>query len=130
VNTGVPWPNDVGETTTAWHRVLVMQTKLHRWAAADLGRQLDDVFNLVHNPAFLMAAWDRVWDNKDGRVAGVDGIVPRFGAAGGCDRNARRSASAGEVRCVRADAGPKAEDPKGGRKTRSLRISTMTGRII
>jgi len=107
-----------------------MQTKLHRWAAADLGRQLDDVFNLVHNPAFLMAAWDRVWDNKDGRVAGVDGIVPRFGAAGGCDRNARRSASAGEVRCVRADAGPKAEDPKGGRKTRSLRISTMTGRII
>ena len=32
-------------------RVLRMQTKLHRWAAADPGRRFDDLFNLVHDPA-------------------------------------------------------------------------------
>ena len=33
---------------------------LHRWAVADPGRRFDDVFNLVYDPAFLAAAWDRV----------------------------------------------------------------------
>jgi RNA-directed DNA polymerase len=28
-------------------RVVEMQTKLHRWAAADSGRRFDDLFNLV-----------------------------------------------------------------------------------
>lgn len=62
----------------AWHRVLAMQIKLHRWATADFGRQFDDVFNLVDDPAFLLAAWDRVRGNKGGRTAGVDGVVPRY----------------------------------------------------
>lgn len=78
MNTGVPWPVDVVDTTVAWHRVLAMQTKLHRWATTDPGRRFDDVFNLVHDPAFLLAAWDRVRGNKGGRTAGVDGIVPRY----------------------------------------------------
>ena len=34
-------------------RVSEMQAKLHRWAAADPGRRLDDLFNLVHDPATL-----------------------------------------------------------------------------
>ena len=74
MNTSVSWPLD---TASAWARVLAMQTKLHRPAAADPGRRFDDVFNLVHDPAFLMAAWDRVRGNKGGRTAGVDGVVPR-----------------------------------------------------
>jgi RNA-directed DNA polymerase len=74
VNTSVPWPADA---TSAWDRVLEMQTKLHRWATAEPGRRSDDLFNLVHDPAFLMAAWDRVRNNKGGRTAGVDGIAPR-----------------------------------------------------
>jgi hypothetical protein len=37
-----------------------MQAKLHRWAAADAGRRFDDLFNLVHDPATLRVAWDRV----------------------------------------------------------------------
>jgi RNA-directed DNA polymerase len=73
VNTGVSWP----DVLTAGSRVLVMQTKLHQWAAADSGRRFDDLFNLVYDPAFLVVAWDRVRGNKGGRTAGVDGIAPR-----------------------------------------------------
>jgi len=48
-----------------------MQTKLHRWAAAEPGRRFDDLFNLVYDPAFLVVAWDRVRSNRGGRTAGV-----------------------------------------------------------
>ena len=37
-------------------RVSEMQTKLHRWAAADPGRRFDDLFNFVHDPATLIVA--------------------------------------------------------------------------
>jgi len=73
VNTGVSWPDLVSATP----RVLSMQTKLHQWAKADPGRRFDDVFNLVHDPAFLVVAWGRVRSNKGARTAGVDGIAPR-----------------------------------------------------
>lgn len=73
MNTGVSWP-ELGPATA---RVLSMQTKLHQWAAADPGRRFDDVFNLVHDPAFLVVAWGRVRGNKGARTAGVDGIAPR-----------------------------------------------------
>jgi RNA-directed DNA polymerase len=71
VNTGEPrpWPG----IATARARVLEIQSKLHRWAAADSGRRFDDLFNLVADPAFLMVAWDRVRFNKGARSAGVDG---------------------------------------------------------
>lgn len=72
MNTGAPWP-DLKE---AERRVLVMQTKLHRWAAADRGRVFDDLHNLVHDPAFLVVAWNRVRANKGARSAGIDGVVP------------------------------------------------------
>ena len=74
MNTGVAWPID---STEAWARVLRMQAKLHRWAVADPGRRFDDVFNLVYDPAFLAAAWDRVRTNTGARTAGVDQIAPR-----------------------------------------------------
>ena len=56
-------------------RVLEMQTKLHRWAVADPGRLFDDLFNLVHDPATLMVAFDRVAGNQGARAAGVDGLT-------------------------------------------------------
>ena len=48
-------------------RVSEMQAKLHRWAVADPGRRFDDLFNLVHDPATLIVAWDRVATNQGPR---------------------------------------------------------------
>src|SRR6266540_1325295 len=56
-------------------RVSEMQAKLHRWAAADPGRRFDDLFNLVHDPAALVVAWDRVANNRGARSAGSDGLT-------------------------------------------------------
>ena len=72
MNIGAPWP-DLDE---AEHRVLVMQTKLHQWAATDPGRRFDDLANLVYDPAFLVVAWSRVRGNKGAQTAGVDGVAP------------------------------------------------------
>jgi RNA-directed DNA polymerase len=69
-------------------RVSEMQAKLHRWAAADPGRQFDDLFNLMHDPATLLPAFGRVAGNSGANTPGVDGLsvaaveerigVPRF----------------------------------------------------
>ncbi|MFC3454443.1 reverse transcriptase domain-containing protein [Amycolatopsis speibonae] len=72
VNSGESWP-DFDE---AWARVRRMQAKLHLWATRDPGRVFNDLYNLVHEPAFLVHAWERVRGNKGGRSAGVDGISP------------------------------------------------------
>jgi RNA-directed DNA polymerase len=53
-------------------RVLSMQIKLQRWAVTDGGRRFDDVFNLVADPCFLVAAWERVRENRGAKTAGVD----------------------------------------------------------
>lgn len=73
MNTGALWPGQ----DEAESRVRGMQMKLHQWAKADPGRRLDDVFNLVYDPAFLTVAWRRVRGNKGARTAGVDGVAPR-----------------------------------------------------
>ena len=59
----------------AEHRVLKIQTKLHRWARDDPHRRFDDLFNLVADPGFLLVAWDRVRGNKGARTAGVDDVT-------------------------------------------------------
>ena len=69
VKTGAQWPGFL----QARSKVAGMQSKLHRWAAADEGCRFDDLFNLVCDPAFLVIAWDRVASNKGARSAGVDG---------------------------------------------------------
>src|SRR5215207_11021211 len=69
VNTDAPAERPLG----SFARVSEMQTKLHRWAAADPGRRFDDLFNLVHDPATLFVAWQRVAGNTGARSAGVDG---------------------------------------------------------
>jgi len=58
-------------------RVSEMQAKLHRWAAADPGRRFDDLFNLVHDPATLIVAWDRVATNRGANTAGAFGPCPQ-----------------------------------------------------
>ena len=58
-----------------WQQVSEMQDKLHRWAVADTGRRFDDVFNLVHDPATLIVAFDRVAGNRGRNTAGVDGVT-------------------------------------------------------
>ena len=125
MNIGVPWP-DLDE---AEHRVLVMQTKLHRWATADPGRRFDDLANLVHDPAFLVVAWARVRGNKGARTAGVDGVAPRsivFGAAALLGR-LRDELKAGRFvpQRVREKTIPKASG-----KLRRLGIPTTADRIV
>ena len=73
MNTGALWPGLV----EAESRVLAMQTKLNQWAMADAGRRFDDLYNLVHDPAFLIVAWRRVRGNKGARTAVVDGVAAR-----------------------------------------------------
>jgi RNA-directed DNA polymerase len=123
VNTGAPWP----ELETARRRVLAMQTKLHRWAA-DPGRRFDDLYNLIHDPSFLVVAWNRVRSNKGARTAGVDRVAPRAIGAGAAkllvelrdDLKSRRFAPS-RVREKRI--------PKPGGKVRSLGIPTARDRV-
>ena len=56
-------------------RVAEMQTKLHRWAAADPGRRFDDLFNFVHDPATLIVAFSRVAGNRGANTPGIDGVT-------------------------------------------------------
>lgn len=72
VNSGEPWPS----FDEAWARVRRMQAKLHLWATRDPGRVFKDLYNLVHDPAFLVHAWERVHSNTGRRSAGVDGVAP------------------------------------------------------
>jgi RNA-directed DNA polymerase len=127
VNTGAPWPIDVA---AAWSRVLAMQTKLHRWAAADSGRRFDDLHNLVYDPAFLVAAWSRVRGNKGARTAGVDRLAPREVIGAGVAEllaEIREGLKSGGFvpQRVREKAIPKASG-----KIRRLGIPTTADRIV
>jgi RNA-directed DNA polymerase len=62
----------------AERRVREIQAKLHRWAVEESHRRFDDLYNLVHDPAFLLVAWDRVRGNKGARTAGVDGRTAHY----------------------------------------------------
>ena len=62
------WP----DPDSAYFAVRSMQVKLHRWAGEDSSRRFGDLFNLVYDPAFLVAAWERVSANKGARTAGID----------------------------------------------------------
>ncbi len=73
MNTGESWPG----FDEAWARVRRMQAKLHLWSAREPDRLFDDLHNLVYDPAFLVHAWERVYGNKGGKTAGIDGVTPR-----------------------------------------------------
>jgi RNA-directed DNA polymerase len=106
-----------------------MQTKLHRWATTDPGRQFDDLGNLVYDPAVLVVAWNRVRTNKGGRSAGVDGIAPRSIPVGGGEfldglrddlKTRRFTPTSVREKMI----------PKGGGKLRRLGIPTVADRVV
>ena len=110
-----------------------MQAKLHRWAAADPGRRFDDLFNLVHDPATLIMAWDRVATNRGANTAGSDGwtvtrIEQEVGRSVFLDE-LRVSVKSAEFRPepVRERKIPK---PGGSGKVRRLGIPTVTDRVV
>jgi RNA-directed DNA polymerase len=107
-----------------------MQAKLHRWAVTDAGRRFDDVFNLVYDPAFLAAAWDRVRTNTGARTAGVDQIAPRS------ITSSRATAMLADLR-DQVKTGRFVPDrvrqksiPKANGKVRWLGIPTMADRVV
>jgi RNA-directed DNA polymerase len=116
-----------------WTRVSEMQAKLHRWAAADAGRRFDDLFNLVHDPATLRVAFDRVAGNSGARTPGVDNLrvadveqeigVPEFLD----DLRAQLKAGTFRPLPVRERKIPK---PGGSGKVRSLGIPTVADRVV
>ena len=125
MNTGALWP-DLDE---AEQRVLVMQTKLHRWAMADPDRRFDDLANLVYDPAFLAVAWSRVRRNTGARTAGVDGVTPRSIGIG-----AQRLLVGlrDDLKAGRFVARPVREKtiPKASGKLRHLGIPTAADRVV
>jgi len=117
----------------SWARVAWMQAKLHRWAAADSGRRFDDLYNLVHDPATLIVAFDRVIGNQGARTAGVDGLTAigveaRIGVPGFLD-HLRVLLKEGTFRPmpVREVKIPK---PGGSGKVRKLGIPTIADRVV
>lgn len=125
MNTSVPWPS-LAEAET---RVLVMQTKLHNWAKADPGRRFDDLFNLVHDPAFLVVAWRRVRANKGARTAGVDGVTPRSIGPRAAELLAKLRAELKARRFAPQRVREKAI-PKASGKIRRLGIPTTVDRVV
>src|SRR5680860_382594 len=106
VNTGaVQWP----DPDSAFWTVRRMQIKLHRWARDDVSRRFGDLFNLVHDPAFLVHAWERVSSNAGARTSGVDrATVARIESQIGVEAflgHIRASLKSGGVRAGRSAAG-------------------------
>lgn len=129
LNGGAPTDPAVGP----YRRVVEMQAKLHRWAAADPGRRFDDLFNLVHDPATLLVAYGRVAGNLGARTAGVDGLTVAdveqlIGVPGFLD-DLRAQLKAGTFRPlpVRERKIPK---PGGSGKVRKLGIPTVADQLV
>lgn len=124
MNTGAPWL----DFSQAEARVLAMQTKLHRWATAEPDRCFDDLFNLVYDPAFLAIAWRRVRDNKGGRTAGADGVVPRsIPSSEGFLGQIRAELKSGQFTPSKVR---EKLIPKGDRKVRRLGIPIASDRVV
>jgi RNA-directed DNA polymerase len=124
----VAWPHP----DAAYFTVRSMQIKLHRWAAGDPGRRFGDLFNLVHDPAFLVHAWERVSANRGARTAGIDkATVARVEAWVGVEvflgqiRDSLKSGGFGPVEVRRVMI------PKGSTgKFRKLGIPTIADRVV
>jgi RNA-directed DNA polymerase len=122
-----------GPAEGSWSRVAGIQAKLHRWAAADPDRRFDDLFNLVHDPATLNVAFDRVAGNKGANTPGVDGVTAAWveqevGVPGFLD-DLRAALKDGSFRPlpVRERLIPK---PGGSGKLRKLGIPRIADRVV
>jgi len=129
VNAGAGSERSVGPH----RRVSEMQTKLHRWAAADSGRRFDDLFNFVCDPATLVVAFERVAGNQGANTPGVDGLtvawVEEFVGVPGFLDDLRSAVKAGTFRPlpVRERTIPK---PGGSGKLRKLGIPVIADRVV
>ncbi len=127
MNTDALWP----DSDMAWLQVLRTQTKLHRWATGAPNRRFDDLYNLVHDPAVLVNAWERVRGNKGARSAGVDGqtayyVTTERGVAGFLgDLRDDLKARTFQPMPVRERM-----IPKPGGKRRRLGIPTVRDRVV
>ncbi|MCX2746874.1 group II intron reverse transcriptase/maturase [Arthrobacter sp. MI7-26] len=112
-------------------KVQRMQTKLHRWAGGDSGLRFDDLFNLVHDPDFLLVAWQRVAGNKGAHTPGIDEVTKatiQFWV--GVDEflgGIRSLVKSGEFRPVPVR---RVEIPKANGKLRQLGIPTLADRVV
>lgn len=127
------YPGGPDEGWYPFARVSGMQAKLHRWATADRGRRFDDLFNLVHDPATLIVAFDRVAGNRGARSAGVDGLTvgdveQQMGAPGFLD-DLRSQLKAGTFRPLPVRERTIAKLAGSG-KVRRLGIPTVTDRVV
>lgn len=119
------------ESSMVW--VSEIQAKLHRWASTNPGRRFDDLFNLVHHPATLAVAWERVASNRGARSAGSDGwtaasVQEQVGVTQFL-HTLRADLKDGSYRPepVRERTIPK---PGGSGKVRSLGIPTVRDRVV
>jgi RNA-directed DNA polymerase len=127
VNTGVAWP----EPEMAGLVVREMQAKLHRWAGDDPARRFDDLYNLVHDPAFLVTAFERVRGNKGARTAGIDPVTvaeveSQFGVLAFLDKIRAEL----KARTFRPVPVREVMIPKASGKMRSLGIPTVADRVV
>jgi RNA-directed DNA polymerase len=128
VNTGASdWP----DPWSAERAVRRMQTKLHRWAAEDSGRRFGDLFNLVHDSAFLRHAWERVSRNVGARTPGIDrATVVWIESVIGVERflgQLRDALKSGEFQPVEVR---QVMIPKASGKLRKLGIPTVADRVV
>ena len=128
VNTGaVDWPSE------AWAFLTVrrMQTKLHGWATGDPGRRFDDLFNLVHDRAFLVVAWERVASNAGARTPGIDrATVAWIESRIGVEVFLRDIRAQLKGRVFQPEPVRPVMIPKASGKLRRLGIPTVTDRVV
>ena len=127
MNADVPWP----DADAAWFGVLKIQTKLHQWATDDPDRRFDDLYNLIHDPAVLVDAWQRVKGNRGARSAGVDGQTAYYiKAIRGEQVFLSELRDDLKARRFQPDAVREVTIPKPGGKRRRLGIATVRDRVV
>ncbi len=120
------------KSSTTHRRVLRMQTKLHRWAAADRGRRFEDLYNLVADPCFLAEAWTRVRGNQGAKTSGIDrrtatSIETSTQGVTGFLEDVRAQL---KTRTFRPVPVRQVMIPKSNGKMRGLGIPTITDRVV
>ena len=112
-------------------QVLRIQTKLHRWATAEVGRRFDDLYNFVYDPDVLAVAWHRVRGNRGSRSAGVDGSTA-YDIEAGRGVDAFLADLRADLKARRFRPLPVRERmiPKTGAKMRRLGIPTVRDRVV
>ena len=128
VNTSaVNWP----DVDSACFTVRRMQTKLHHWATQEPGRRFGDLHNLVYDPAFLVAAWERVSTSKGAKSPGIDKAtaaqIETGIGVGDFLNQIRDSLKSGEFRPVEVR---QVMIPKANGKLRRLGIPTIADRVV